>query len=228
MLNYAYDFLESECRAAINTVGLEPSVGFLHEPCSYQTKQSLVHDLQEPFHWVADVTVMDAFESGMLDLPDFYFMGDDYRYRLEPEAKGRFLELLRERFNSGITYKGRALKWITVIEQKTVELGTYLVGRNDRLDFSEPSPNLHGTDERELRKRILGLSQEEAQRLGSGKSTLHYLRKRAKKGPMLKTHSTVTRRLIADVSQAPRLAQKSLKGSALIGDAVASNAKSCS
>jgi CRISP-associated protein Cas1 len=48
-LNYAYGVLEGECRAAINAVGLEPSVGFLHEFSSYQTKQSLVYDLQEPF-----------------------------------------------------------------------------------------------------------------------------------------------------------------------------------
>jgi len=139
-LNYAYGVLEGECRAAINTVGLEPSVGFLHETSGYQTKQSLVYDLQEPFRWIADVTVVEAFESGVLGLPNFYFTGDDYRYRCDPESKQRFLDLLRERFNSGVRYKGRALKWDTVIEQKTVELGRYLVGRTSRLNFSEPSP----------------------------------------------------------------------------------------
>jgi hypothetical protein len=36
----------------------------------------------------------------VLDLPDFYFTGDDYRYRSGPEAKQRFLDLLRERFNA--------------------------------------------------------------------------------------------------------------------------------
>ena len=175
-LNYAYGVLEGECRAAINTVGLEPSVGFLHETSGYQTKQSLVYDLQEPFRWIADVAVMEAFESGVLDLPDFYFTGDDYRYRFEPEAKQRFLELLRERFNSAVRYKGRALKWDTVIEQKTIELGRYLASRTSRLDFLEPSPDLRRTDDHGLRKRILDLSQGEARRLGIGKSTLHYLR----------------------------------------------------
>ena len=34
---------------------------------------------------------MEAFESGVLDLPDFYFTGDDHRYRFEPEVKRRFL-----------------------------------------------------------------------------------------------------------------------------------------
>ena len=180
-LNYGYGFLEGECRRAINAVGLEPSVGFLHETSDYQTKQSLVYDLQEPFRWIADVTVMNAFESGVLDLPDFYFTGDDYRYRFEKEAKGRFLDFLRERFNAGVRYNARVLRWGTIIEEKAVELGRYLVGRTKMLDFSEPSPNLK-TEDVELRRRILTLSQSDADELGIGKSTLHYLRKNAASG----------------------------------------------
>jgi len=154
-------------------------MGFLHETSGYQTKQSLVYDLQEPFRWIADVAVMDAFESGVLDLPDFYFTGDDYRYRFEPEAKQRFLGLLRERFNSGVRYKSRALKWDTVIEQKISELGRYLAGRTTELDFSEPHLDLKRTDDHELRRQILKLSHSNARKLGIGKSTLHYLRRNA-------------------------------------------------
>jgi CRISPR-associated protein Cas1 len=117
-------------------------VSCLHEFIGCQTKQSLVYDLQEPFRWITDVAVMEAFESRVLDLPDFYFTADDYRYRFEPEAKQRFLESLRERFNSGVRYNGRALKWDTVIEQKAVEFGRFLAGRIGRLGFSEPSPTL--------------------------------------------------------------------------------------
>jgi hypothetical protein len=120
-----------------------------------------------------------AFESGELDLPDFYFTGDDYRYRFEREAKERFLDLIREHFNSGVKYKGRAFKWDTVLAQKTVELGRYLAGKSSKMDFSEPSPTLNRGDERELRRRILSLSLIEARKLGIGKSTSYYLRKRA-------------------------------------------------
>jgi CRISPR-associated protein Cas1 len=194
-LNYAYGVLEGECRAAINTVGLEPSVGFLHETAGYQTKQSLVYDLQEPFRWLADVTVMDAFESRVLDLPDFYFAGDDYRYRFEPEAKHRFLDLLRERFNSPVVHKGRGLKWDTVIEQKTAEFGQYLVRRNGTLDFSEPSPRLDSVGNRELREAILRMSAAEARRRGIGRNTLHYLRRRIMTGRVLRTYGKVSRRL---------------------------------
>jgi CRISPR-associated protein Cas1 len=129
---------------------------------------SFLGDLQEPFRWIADVAVMEAFESGVLDLPNFYFTGDDYRYRFELEAKQRFLDLLRERFNSGVRYKERALKWDTVIEQKTAELGRYLAGRNSGLDFSEPSPwrtnvrsasrENHGIMELDKKKRSIGCS----------------------------------------------------------------------
>jgi hypothetical protein len=88
-------------------------------------------DVLKPFGWMGDVTVMEAFESGVLDLPDFYFTGDDYRYRFEPEARHRFLDLLREHFNMGAKYNGYALKWDTVIEQKTIEFGRYLNSEAD-------------------------------------------------------------------------------------------------
>jgi CRISPR-associated protein Cas1 len=159
-----------------------------------------VYDLQEPFRWIADVAVMEAFESGVLDLPDFYFTGDDYRYRFDPEAKQCFLDSLRERFNSGVRYKGRALKWDTVIEQKAVEFGRFLAGRIGRLDFSEPSPTLRRTDDVDLRRRILSLSQSEAKGLGIAKSTLHYLRKRAKANRSLQTYGRLRSRLKSDLS----------------------------
>jgi hypothetical protein len=157
-----------------------------------------VYDLQELFRWIADVTVMEAFESGVLDLPDFYFTGDDYRYRFETEAKRRFVEVLRERFNAGVRYKNRELKWDTVVEQKAVELARYLVGRAGELDFSEPSPNLRRTDDEELRRRILGLSQLEAKRLGIGKSTLHYLRTKARNRHPFRTYRKVLGRFTSE------------------------------
>ena len=194
-LNYAYGVLEGECRKAVNTVGLEPSIGFLHEFSDYQTKQSLVYDLQEPFRWIADVTVLEAFESGVLDLKDFYFLGDDYRYRLDVDAKRRFLALLKERFNEGTRYRGGIRKWDTIIQLKTLELARYLTGKSEGVSFVEPSPNLVRNDSREIRSRILQLSQEEAKTLGIGKSTLHYLRKHARGDKSFKTYRKVAERI---------------------------------
>jgi CRISPR-associated protein Cas1 len=114
-LNYAYGVLEGEARWAINSVGLEPSAGFLHDFARYQTKESLVYDMQEPFRWLCDVTVIEAVESRVLDLKDFYFTGDDYQYRIEICAKRRFLALLNETFNIGRSYGKGTYKWDNVI-----------------------------------------------------------------------------------------------------------------
>ena len=157
--------------------------------------RSFTGDLPESFRLIAAVAAMDAFESGVLDFPDFHFTGDDYRYRFEPEAKRRFLDLLRERFNLAVKYKERVLKWDTVIEQKTAELGRYLIGGPGRLDLSKPSTVLRGIDNREVRKRILSLTQQEARRLGVGKSTLHYLRKNASNRSTFTAYSKVLARL---------------------------------
>lgn len=194
-MNYGYGFLEGECRRAINTVGLEPSVGFLHDFSDYQTKQSLVYDLEEPFRWIVDLAVMQAFESGCLDVPHFYFTGDDYRYRFGHEAKQRFIQVLRERFNSGVRYKGRVVKWGTVIQEKTNELARYLSSWSLGVDFVDPSPILERTDNLVVRKAILGLTQTEARKLGVGKSTLHYLRKNARTAKSFTVCEQIRKRL---------------------------------
>ena len=178
-LNYGYGYLEGECRKAVNIIGLELAVGFLHDFSNYQTKQSLVYDLQEPFRWLIDLTVMKAFESEKLACHDFYINDDYYRYYFDNDAKHIFRELLREEFNSGVRYKGRILKWDTVIQQKTSELAKYLSGSTETLSFMEPAPVLERFDSRAVREAILTLSQKEANERGIGKSTLHYLRKRA-------------------------------------------------
>ena len=199
-LNYGYGFLKVECRMAINTVGLEPAVGFLHESTGQQTRESLVYDLEEPFRFLVDLTVIKAFESGWLNPEDFAFTRDDFLYRIETDGRRRLLHLLRERFNSGIGYKGRSLKWDTVIEEKTNELARYLNGRSSTLSFEEPAPVLQRTDNRAVREAILTLTQAEAEKHGIGKSTLHYLRKRAEGEHSFRICAKVREKMSADTN----------------------------
>jgi CRISPR-associated protein Cas1 len=195
-LNYGYGFLEAECRMAINVTGLEPSVGFLHDFSDYQTKQSLVYDLQEPFRWLVDLSVIQAFESSALNLHDFYFTGDDYRYRFEDQAKQLFIQLLRERFNSAAAaYRGRVFKWDTAIERKAAELGRFLTGKAPMVGFEEPAPNLERVDGREIRSKILALTASDAKQLGLVKSTLHYLRKKCKQEKPFIIYSCVKQKI---------------------------------
>lgn len=114
------------------------------------------------------------------DVKDLYFTGDDYRYRIEIDAKRHFLELLKDKFNSGVNYKGKTWKWDTVMLSKAQELARFLYGKSEKLEFIEPNTELKRSDTIETRRRILELTQSEAKKLGIGKSTLHYLRKRAR------------------------------------------------
>jgi CRISPR-associated protein Cas1 len=69
MLNYGYALLESECLRAINSVGLDTHVGFLHEMTP--SKNSLAYDLQEPFRFLVDLAVISLVESGAMETKDF-------------------------------------------------------------------------------------------------------------------------------------------------------------
>jgi len=195
-LNYGYGYLKIMCRTAINSVGLEPAVGFLHELSSTQTAESLVYDLEEPFRWLIDLCVIQAFETGSLGLADFAFTKDNYEYRLEWEGKTRLRQLLTETFNSRVRYGGQVLKWDTVIEQKTLELSRYLTGKAPTLDFNEPAPTLERQDNREVRENILALTQSEARQRGIGKSTLHYLHKNAHERSSFRLYEPVRRKLL--------------------------------
>lgn len=62
-----------------------------------------------------------------------------------------------------------------IIEQKTTELSRYVSGKCQLPEFSEPRPELEGTDSVVFRRRILSLSRSEAQSLGIGKSVSSYL-----------------------------------------------------
>lgn len=194
-LNYGYGFIKIPCRTAINSVGLEPVVGFLHELSSTQTAESLVYDLEEPFRFLCDLCVIQAFESGTLDSHDFAFSRDNYEYRIEWEGKTRLRHLLTETFNSGVDYGGKSLKWDTVIEQKTLELSRYLTGKTPTLNFNEPAPILQRQDNRQVRETILILTQSEAEKIGIVKSELHYLRRKAGSGQSFRVYAKVREKL---------------------------------
>lgn len=139
--------------------------------------------------------MIEAFEAGVLDLRDFFFTGDDYRYRFEAEAKQRFIDLFRERFNAGVTCRGRVLNWDTVVELKTNELGRFIAGKSPVLDFVEPAPTLERQDSRELRAKILSLTSSEAKQLGLPKQSLHDLRIKASSKEPFKLHDETRMKL---------------------------------
>ena len=193
LLNYGYAFLQSSVRRAINTTGLDVSLGYLHEDQPATTP--LVYDFQEPYRWLVDYVVLKMVLSRAFSWDDFYFTGGDYRLRIKPPLLDRYADLLREQFNSGVMYSGKRLPWDTLILRKSQELARHLLGKTARFDLRTPKPILERSDTRALREKILSLSSSDARTLRLGKSTVHYLRKRAKEKKPLRVYAPVLARL---------------------------------
>ena len=192
LLNYGYAVLESQCRKALNSVGLEPTVGFLHE--ARQTKYPLVYDFQEPYRWIVDTTAVSCLESGWFGKKDFYRM-DNYVLRLRPEAARKLLDALRIRFNSPVRYAGKLYSWDTVIRLKAQELANHALDKRIDLDFSKPKPALHRTDSEAIRNRILSMTTVEGRKLGIRRNTLWYLEHRARGDKTFRIYGKVRTKL---------------------------------
>lgn len=87
--------------------------------------------------------------------------------------------------DAGIKYTGK----------ESNELAQFLLGKSNSVDFVEPAPTLERSDSLGIRKRILELTQIEAQELGIGKSTLHYLRKNAGRERSFRIYKATDRKL---------------------------------
>jgi hypothetical protein len=111
------------------------------------------------------------------------------------ELLGGVWILLRQAFNSRAVYEGRRLTWDTLILRKCQELARYLLGKAASFELTSPRPVLERSDTRELRQKILRLSQSEARKRGIGKGTLHHLRRKAESHLPFKVYSKVQKRL---------------------------------
>jgi len=192
LLNYGYAILESQCRKALNSVGLEPTVGFLHE--ARQTKYPLVYDLQEPYRWIVDATVISCLESGWFGKRDFYRM-DNYVLRMKPEAVRKLIDALRIKFNSPVRHAGKLCSWDTVIRFKVQELANYVVGKRTNLDFGEPEHLLDRTDSEAIRNEIVSMTATDARECGIRKNTLWHLQRRAGTDKPFRIYGKVRRKL---------------------------------
>jgi CRISPR-associated protein Cas1 len=192
LLNYGYAILESQCRKTLNSIGLEPTVGFLHE--ARQTKYPLVYDFQEPYRWLVDTTVISCLESSHFGKNDFYRM-DNYVLRLRPEAVRKLVDALRIKFNSPVRHAGKSYSWYTLIRLKGQELANYILGKRCELDFSEPKSNLHRRDSEAIRNQIVSMTAADARERGIRRNTLWHLQRRARRNKSFTIYNRVRSQL---------------------------------
>lgn len=188
LFNYGYAMLETQCWIAINSSGLDSQVGFLHEYAP--SKAPLVYDLQEPYRWLVDVTVIGALERKEFSRKDFV-LTDNYNIRLRPDATKRLIQLVNDQLSTRVSHKNKSWEWRSVIQQKAGELVECLDGKRKSVDFSAPYPIIIRDDTEELRKKVLDIGYSEWNRMGYSKGTLHDLKAKARANEPFKTYAKV-------------------------------------
>ncbi|ABE51535.1 CRISPR-associated endonuclease Cas1 [Methanococcoides burtonii] len=176
MLNYGYALLESECLRAINSVGLDAHVGFLHE--MNPSKNSLAYDLQEPFRFIVDLTVMNLIEKGIMDSKDF-IRTESFSLRLRPTGARKVTEEFNSVMNGKVEYRKKNSSWGSVLLLKARELSHHLVGKRKTIEFVKPVYINERDDTDLLRKTIIDMPYTEWKKMGFSKGTLNYMKQNA-------------------------------------------------
>ena len=180
LLNYGYAILESEIRKGINAVGLDYSVGFLHE--INQSRTPLVYDIQELFRWLIDISVIQLLEEKKVKKSDF-IITENYHMRLGEDVAKLLIEKINSNFNARYNYKnGKNYSYQIILQDNLQQLANFIMEKKKEFEFVIPKMRLNGLDDLELKKKILNMTSEERKRLDINKSTLWYIKKNLAKG----------------------------------------------
>ena len=122
ILNYGYALLESMVRKDINAIGLDVSIGYLHEMAP--SKHPLVYDLQELFRYVVDYSVIELLESKMKK-SDF-ITTENYHIRLRPDTARLLIEKIMNNFNRRYSFNNKQHTFENIMFENVRILGKYL------------------------------------------------------------------------------------------------------
>jgi CRISPR-associated protein Cas1 len=189
LLNYGYAILESEIRKVINSVGMDYSIGFLHE--INQSRTPLVYDVQELFRWLIDVSVIQLLEEKRIKKSDF-IITENYHTRLGEDVAKLLIEKINSNFNAKYNYKNnKQYSYQIILQDNLQQIANFIVEKKNEFGFVIPKMKLNRNDNLELREKILNMTPEEMKRLGLNKSTLWHIRKNFSEGKTPKIYEKV-------------------------------------
>lgn len=192
LLNYGYAILESEVKKDINAVGLDSSIGFLHEILT--GRASLVYDIQELYRWIVDLSVMQLLEEKKLKKSDF-IVTENYHVRLRENTAKMLIEKIKINFNKRMQYKAKSHSYEGVLLDNVRILANHIIGKSNELRFCLPEIDMVREDSSSIRDRILNISPEERKKLGINKSTLWYQKKHIREGKRIKIYEKVSAKI---------------------------------
>ena len=193
LLNYGYSILESEIRKEINSVGLDYSIGFLHE--INQSRTPLVYDVQELFRWLIDISVIQLLEEKKIKKSDF-IITENYHTRLGEDVAKWLIEKINSNFNARYNYKnGKNYSYQIILQDNLQQLANFILEKKKEFEYVIPKMNLSRNDNLELREKILNMTPDERKKLGINKSTLWYMKKNLLKGKTPKIYEKILLKL---------------------------------
>jgi CRISPR-associated protein Cas1 len=194
LLNYGYGILEARVRLAIQKVGLDPDIGFLHVAQSGATP--LVYDVMELFRWLVDLTVVELLESKSIK-PEGFLTDPEYKVFLKEDAAHRVAERLTQNFNRTTKVGKQELQYETILDMDVRKMSRFIRGELKVIDFAYPFSADDSKVDAEQAVRLLNLSIDERKRLGIQKTTYFYIKKNLEAGKRIRLYGKVRRRLLS-------------------------------
>lgn len=192
LLNYGYAVLESLVRKALNAVGLDASIGFLHEAA--YSKTPLVYDFQELFRWLVDYSAIQILDENRLSKADF-IVTENYHIRLREAAAKLLIEKIKNNFNRKVPFRGKNYSYDHVLLYKVQEFANFISDKSNKLDLRIPELKITDDDTLELKKKIMKITPDQRKRLGINKSTLWYIKKNIVDGKNIKVYDKILSKL---------------------------------
>ena len=126
LLSFAYSLLAHDCASALESVGLDAYVGFLHR--DRPGRHSLALDLMEELRpCMADRFVLTMINNRMMELSDFSF-AESGAVLLTEEGRKKFLKHWQEKKKDVLThpYLNEKLPWGMIPYVQALLLARYL------------------------------------------------------------------------------------------------------
>ncbi len=127
LLSYAYSVLVRSWTVTLMAVGLDPYLGYYHQP--RYGRPALALDLMEPFRpLIADSAVIHAVNNGEIKRSDFISTGGNTN--LTSDGRRRFLDVIERRFDHQVTHPqmGYRLTYRRLLELQARLFGRFLLG----------------------------------------------------------------------------------------------------
>ena len=186
LLNYGYAILESEIKKIINSIGLDPQVGFLHEVLP--SKTPLVYDFQELFRWIVDLSVIQLLESQPKLQKNDFILTENYHIRLRETTAKKLIQKIKGNFNKKVPYKGKNYQYHNILYDNISKLAFFISEKNKKIDFVIPNITIERNDFLILQEKIIKMTPEERKKLDINKSTLWYMKKNLASGKNIKIY----------------------------------------